>query len=284
MSQHPEMGPEPEGAAVAAPRFASVWDGQESGSVRLERDLRKSLASGGLLAAYQPRIVLGSGRPVGAEALARWSHPRRGSVPPSSFIPLAERSGLISELGGWMLSAACTEAASWPNPAFVSVNVSAVQLSDGVLLDQVSRALAVSGLDPTRLEIELTESMLIDAGWETLLTLSAVRDMGVGVALDDFGTGYAGLGTLKRLPLTTLKLDRSLMHGLPDEGDDAAVVRAIVQMGHALGLDVVAEGVETARQRQFLVEIGCDQAQAFMFGRPMPGQAVADLLTIGAIP
>ena len=238
---------------------------------RLEQDVRRALPSGELLVNYQPRVALDTGATIGAEALARWRHRRRGMVPPANFIPVAERCGVITDIGGWVLTAACTEAAGWPGSAMVSVNVSAVQLAEGALSAQVARALDASNLPPERLELELTESMLVDAGVETLLTLSALRDRGIGIALDDFGTGYAGLATLKRLPLTALKLDRSLMHGLPHEPEDAGIVRAIVQMGRVMSLVVVAEGVETAAQRNFLIDLGCDEGQSYLFGRPMPG-------------
>ncbi|MBV9735377.1 MAG: EAL domain-containing protein [Acidisphaera sp.] len=236
---------------------------------RLEQDLRHAVAQGQFVLHYQPRVSLASLRTVGAEALIRWPHRKRGMVPPGAFIHLAERNGLITPIGGWVLRTAGAEAASWPVPVGISVNVSARQLADGVLLEQVEAALA-SGLAPERLELELTESMLVDAGIETLMTLSAIRDLGVGLALDDFGTGYASLATLKRLPLTVMKLDRSLVQGLPHYREDAAITRALVEMGHALSLTLVAEGIATQAQRAFLTEIGCDEAQSFLFSRPLP--------------
>ena len=245
---------------------------------RLEQDLRSALPSGELIVHYQPRVLLDSGVPVGAEALVRWLHRRRGLVSPGVFIPIAEHCGLITDIGGWVLRAACIEAASWPSDAMVSVNVSAVQLGNGALTQQAVQALGASGLPPTRLELELTESMLVDAGPETLLTLSALRDRGISIALDDFGTGYASISTLKRLPLTTLKLDRSLMQGLPHEREDVAIVRALVDMAHALDLTVVAEGVATRPQQQCLIGLGCDQGQAFLFGRPMPAEQMRQRL------
>lgn len=241
---------------------------------RLEQDLRRALPGGELLVHYQPRVSLRGGAPVGAEALVRWLHRRRGLVTPGTFIPIAERCGLITDIGGWVMRAACTEAASWPGGATVSVNVSAAQLAGGVLARQVAEALEASGLPPGRLELELTESMLMDAGAETLLTLSALRDRGISLALDDFGTGYAGVTALKRLPLTVLKLDRSLLQGVPYERQDVAIVRALVEMAHALDLTVVAEGVATEMQRLCLADMGCDEGQAYLFGRPMPGDEV----------
>lgn len=245
---------------------------------RLERDLRDAVKREAFHLQYQPRLALSSGTVTGAEALIRWPHRRRGMVPPMSFIPLAERSGLILAIGGWVLRAACQEAAGWGardaslSTPSVSVNVSARQIADGVLLHQVAAALEVSGLAPEQLELELTESMLIHIDLDALLGLSALRDIGVGLALDDFGTGYASLAMLRRLPLTVLKLDRSLVHGLPREREDAAIVRAVVETGHALGLRVVAEGIEAAEQRDFLTQIGCDEGQGYLFSRPLPAE------------
>lgn len=249
---------------------------------RLEQDLRTAVQTRQLQVHYQPRVCLRTGIVRGAEALARWRHRRRGMVPPGVFIPIAESNGLIGPIGSWVLSAACTEAAAWPGEAGVSVNVSAAQLAQGLLPRQVADALAASGLTPERLELELTESMLVDAGIETLLVLSNLRDRGIGLALDDFGTGYASLATLKRLPFSKLKLDRSLVRGLPHDAEDVAVVRAIVQMGHALGLQVVAEGIATWAQHSLLRDLGCEEGQAFLLGRPMPGAELRQLLLAGS--
>jgi EAL domain-containing protein (putative c-di-GMP-specific phosphodiesterase class I) len=241
---------------------------------RLALELRHSLETGGLSLHYQPRVILESGRTSGAEALLRWHHPKRGNIPPATFIPLAETSELITDIGGWVLRQATREAAGWtpPQPGraapVVSVNVSARQLRQGRLLAQVSRALEESGLPPERLELELTESMLVDGSPDTLLTLAAIRDLGVGLALDDFGTGYASLSVLKRLPLTTLKLDRAFVRDLPHDAEDTAIVRAVQGIASALKLEVVAEGVETEDQRAFLSGIGCEEAQGYLFGRP----------------
>ncbi len=195
-------------------------------------------------------------------------------VPPSAFIAVAEHCGLITELGGWVLGKACAEAALWPDRIGLSVNVSARQLVDAALLRQVSAALAGSALAPRRLEVELTESMLVSASIENLLTLSAIRDMGVGIALDDFGTGYASLASLRHLPLTALKLDRSMIRGMLDEPENLVIIRAMIQIGHALDLKVVAEGVDTPEERDALAELGCNEGQAYLFGRPMPGEAL----------
>ncbi len=237
---------------------------------RLRRDLEAALQGGGLQLHYQPRLSLSTGAVLGAEALLRWNHPRQGLISPAQFIPLAEETGLITQIGGWVLEAACREAAHWPGTTCVSVNVSARQLQEGALLRQVAHALMESDLLPERLEIELTETMLVDASLDTVLALSAIRDLGVGLALDDFGTGFASLSSLKRLPLTAMKLDRSLVRSLPEDGEDAAIVRAMIQTGHALGLQVVGEGIETEAQRGFLAASLCDEGQGYLFSRPVP--------------
>lgn len=259
-------------AASQTGRFRLAPDGRAEAAQRrrLQRDLEAATRDEAFVLFYQPRLSLSGGRTMGAEALIRWPHRKRGLVPPNSFIPLAERTGQITAIGGWVVRAACRAAASWPQSCTVSVNVSARQLSDGALLRQVAVALDETGLSPDRLELELTESMLVDVSVDTLLTLSAIRDLGVGIALDDFGTGFASLAMLKRLPLTVMKLDRSLVRDLPGDREDAAIVRAVVQTGHALGLLVVAEGIETEQQRAFLSGIGCDEGQGYLFSHPVP--------------
>ncbi len=237
---------------------------------RLEQDLRSATAKGGFVLHYQPRLGLASGRMIAAEALIRWPHGRRGLVPPASFIPVAEASGLITPIGGWVLGQAGRDAASWPEEIGLSVNVSARQLQDGALAAQVASVLEAGGVPPERLELELTESMLVHVSEDTLLTLSALRDLGVGIALDDFGTGYASLAMLKRLPLTVMKIDRSLIAGVTTDREDRAIVRAVVATGHAIGLTVVAEGIETEAQREFLADIDCDQGQGYLLSRPVP--------------
>ncbi len=263
-----------DGAATRAGRFRLEPDGRAEAAQRrrLQRDLEEATRENAFVLHYQPRLSLATGETAGAEALIRWPHGKRGLVPPAAFIPLAERTGLITAIGGWVIRTACAAAVHWPPDWTVSVNVSARQLDDNALLQQVATALAESGLPPDRLELELTESMLVDVSLDTLLTLSAIRDLGVGIALDDFGTGFASLAMLKRLPLTVMKLDRSLVRDLPGDREDAAIVRAVVQTGHALGLFVVAEGIETEQQRAFLSGIGCDEGQGYLFSHPVPEQ------------
>jgi len=242
---------------------------------RLAQDLRGALGRGEFALHYQPRIALADGARAGAEALLRWTHPRRGSVPPDRFIPVAEHTGLINPIGGWVLREAASEAAGWPAAAgTVSVNVSARQVHEGVLPGQVDAALAESGLPPERLELELTESLSLEDTPDTRRMLGALRDRGIGLALDDFGTGYASLSRLRRLPFSTLKLDRSFVGNLPEDREDAAILRAVRALASALSLRLVAEGVEREAQREFLTRLGCEEAQGWLFGRPVPPEVL----------
>lgn len=238
---------------------------------RLERGLRAATAAGAFVLHYQPRLCLATGEIVANEALIRWPDRKQGLIPPSAFIPIAERSDLINHIGAWVLTEACREAARWDGIR-VSVNVSARQLHSGVLPTQLATAFERSGLPPDRLELELTESLLMDSSTDTLLALSAIRDLGIGLALDDFGTGFAGLSMLKRLPLTVMKLDRSLVRELPTSREDAAIVRALVEASRAMRLTTVAEGIETEGQRAYLSGIGCDDGQGYLFSHPLPAK------------
>lgn len=251
---------------------------------RISGELRRAARAGMLQLHFQPRVGLASGQVLGAEALLRWPHPSRGMILPGQFIPVAEASDLIVEIGGWVMREAALEAARWPDPrTTVAVNVSPRQLRDGALLGQIAESLEVSGLPPERLEIELTESVLMDSDPDVLLCLAAIRDLGVGVALDDFGTGWASLAMLKRLPLTTIKLDRTFLAEVPGQAEDAAIARAVGAIGRALHLAVVAEGIETEEQRCFVLGIGCEEAQGYLFGRPAPAEALRARLAAPAL-
>ena len=241
---------------------------------RLAADLPLALARGEFRLHYQPRIGLMNGRAHGAEALLRWEHPVHGLLPPDSFIGLAERSGAIGEIGAWVLRQATAEAASWHGQAdlVVAVNVSAEQLRQRRLVADVVAALHAARLPAQRLEIELTESLSIDTA-EEIAQLRALRELGVGIALDDFGTGWASMAALKRLPLTTIKLGRGFVSGLPGAGD-MAIARAATALAAAFDLALVAGGVETPRQRDALLSLGCAEAQGFLFGRPQPAETV----------
>ena len=244
---------------------------------RLERELRAATAAGTLVLHYQPRLCLATGRIVANEALIQWPYRRQGLIPPGAVIPSAERSGLTDLIGAWVLAEACREAACW-NTARLSLNVSARQLQSGVLPLQMAVALEQSGLPPDRLDLELTNSSLVDGSIDTLLTLSAIRDLGIGLALDGFGASLASLSVLKRLPLTTMKLDRSLVCELPMSREDAAIVRVVIETGRAACLTTVAEGIETEAQRAFLSGLGCDEGQGSLFSRPLPAGQLRPML------
>ena len=239
----------------------------------LERRLRAAIHEGRLAVHYQPLVALPSGRVLGVEALTRWHDDELGEVPPGEFVTLAEETGLIIDLGRWVLHAACREAASWPagfdgQVPVVAVNVSAVQLAQPSFTEEVTAALTVSGLPPERLSLEITETAAIADLDETARRLGRLRELGIRIALDDFGTGHTSLTLLRRLPVHAVKIDRSFVAGVATEPADAVLVRMVVDAAHGLGIDVCAEGVESADQARRLVAMGCDTAQGWFFGRP----------------
>ncbi len=237
----------------------------------MERDLRRALADGGLEVHFQPITEIGSRRIVGAEALARWSHPAHGMVPPSEFIPLAERAGLICELGAWVLRTACTEAAGWDGLC-LAVNLSPEQVRRPGIVEQVAATLRDTGLPPSRLELEITEGSLLHETPQTLLTLTRLRALGVSIALDDFGTGFSSLSYLRRYPFTKLKVDRSFVGSMAADAATHAIVQAVVTLGRSLSMRVIAEGVETEAQYKMLSTMDCDEAQGYLLGRPCPAR------------
>lgn len=246
---------------------------------RLQQDLRNAAAAGGFALYYQARVSLNTGAITGTEAMLRWPHRRRGMMPPERFLPLAEHMGLGGKIGAWTLRTACAAAGALVGEAtMVSVDVSPRQLQAPGFLDQLAGAIAESGVAAERIELELAESTLLGVDDDTLFLLSALRDLGVGLAMDDFGVGYASLGMLRRLPLTTLKLDRSLVRELPDNAEDAAIVQAVVATTHAMGLSVTATGVETEPQCGFLAGIGVDDGQGSLFGRPVAADRLREQL------
>lgn len=261
---------------TAAPATEAVLPGLLRAPAALGRDLDAALAHGELRVVYQPIVALADGRVLGAEALLRWTHPTRGEVLPSVFVAAAERSGAIVEIGRFVLRTACADAAAWRRASgdapFVTVNVSHRQLLDPAFPDDVRDALRDAGLPPEALVLELVETTARASVATLARTLGAVRALGVRVAFDDFGTGFAALGDLARLPVDVLKLPRPFVASLP--GDDT-VARAILAIARALGLDVVAEGVEDAAQAAHLRALGCARAQGFLFARPMPAERVA---------
>ena len=234
----------------------------------LDHAMRQALASGRFRLHYQPQVCIHDGRVVGAEALLRWRDPELGEISPARFIPVAEESGFIVPIGDWVLSQAVRQAALWHSKGLkvpIAVNVSALQFQQGHFVDRVASVLAVSGLPPQLLELELTESILVHDAAEALHRLHALARLGVRMSIDDFGTGYSSLAYLKRFPIDKLKIDRSFISGLPDDERDAGIVRAILQMARALGMKVIAEGVESEVQRGFLNDAGCDEFQGFLF-------------------
>jgi len=233
--------------------------------------LREALASGaGLMLHYQLQASVATAEITGYEALLRWQHPARGMIPPAVFIPLAEEMGLIPALGAWVLRRACSEAAAWPHPWRVAVNISPLQLADASLPGLVAEVLAETGLAPGRLEIELTETAIVEDQERALAILRAIKALGVGVALDDFGTGYSSLKTLRSFPFDKIKLDRFFMAEIETSAEAKAVVRSVLALGKSLSIPVLAEGVERPAQLAILVEEGCDEAQGFLLGRPSP--------------
>jgi diguanylate cyclase (GGDEF)-like protein/PAS domain S-box-containing protein len=253
----------------------------------LETDLRRAVERNELRLHYQPLIDLASGRIVGLEALARWQHPTRGLVQPLSFIPLAEETGLILPIGRWVLETACRQARAWQTslpdgrPLMISVNLSARQFAQPDLAALVAAILTETGLDPSCLELEITESVLMDESDAGIRSLGVLRELGVRLVLDDFGTGYSSLSYLKHLPLDTIKIDRSFVTELTQDGANLPIVEAVISLAHGLGIGVVAEGIETEEQLTRLRQLGCDRGQGFYFARPLPPDDVARLLESG---
>jgi diguanylate cyclase (GGDEF)-like protein/PAS domain S-box-containing protein len=240
----------------------------------LESKLRNAVEQNRLHLVYQPKVDLRSGRVIGMEALLRWVEPDLGFVPPDEFIPLAEEIGCISKIGRWVLLDACRQNKEWQDRGLgsvpVSVNVSSRQFSDTNLLEVVTEVLEETGLEPQWLELEITESAMLEDEVTTTQTLKLIRERGVRVSLDDFGTGFSSLSYLRRLSLDTLKIDRSFVMDLPDDDDAKGIFEAIIVMAHVLGLTVIAEGVETEEQRDFLRSIECDEIQGYLVSKPVP--------------
>jgi len=242
--------------------------------LELESDLRHALEQQEFILYYQPQFSGDGKRLTGAEALLRWRHPRRGLVPPGDFIPVLEELGLVVDVGDWVLSEACRQLKTWHQAKVrvpkVSVNISARQFSDGQLGTRIATILKDTGLPPACLELELTESILMREVSEAMQILDGLKNLGLSIAVDDFGTGYSSLNYLKQFPIDVLKIDRTFVDGLPSGEQDAQIARAIIAMAHSLNLAVIAEGVETHEQLDFLREHGCDEVQGYLFGRPMP--------------
>jgi EAL domain-containing protein (putative c-di-GMP-specific phosphodiesterase class I) len=234
---------------------------------------------------YQPKVDLRSGAIFGVEALTRWHHPDHGMVPPLQFIALAEESGMIIDLGDWVVRSACRQARAWRDAGLdalvVSVNVSARQFEEDRLVERVAAALADAGLPPDALELEVTESLLMRDLDQALERMGQLKAMGVSLSIDDFGTGYSSLSALKSFPISTLKIDKSFVRDLASSAGDQAIALAVISLGHRLQLRVIAEGVETEAQRDFLRAHGCDDIQGYLFSPPVPGTRIAEMLAGG---
>ncbi|MGA2127162.1 MAG: EAL domain-containing protein [Xanthobacteraceae bacterium] len=258
--------------------FEPAMDAQLRARHLLEVDLRKALGNGELDLAYQPLVNLASGRISSCEALLRWSHPQRGMVSPGEFIPLAEDIGLIVPIGEWVLRRACSEAMSWPSDVSVAVNLSAVQFKCHDLVETVVDALAQSGLPGSRLELEITESVLLHESLATTAVLHRLHALGIRISMDDFGTGYSSLSYLRSFPFDKLKIDQSFLRDLSGNADCAAIVKAVADLGRAIGVVTTAEGVETAEQLEMVRLAGCTEAQGFYFYVPRAAAATRELL------
>lgn len=251
----------------------------------LEASLRHAVSRGQLRLHYQPSVDVVSGAIVGVEALVRWQHPQHGLLYPDSFIPLADETGLITEIGEWVIRAACRQTKAWHHMGFdeltVAVNVSAVQFGQRRLLDYVAGVLSDTGLPPRSLVLEITESVLMEDAEANVATLAELKRMGIRIAMDDFGTGYSSLSYLKRFPIDILKIDKSFIRDVGLEGDDAAIVRAITALGKSLRLTLIGEGVETEEQLKFLANEKCDHVQGYFFSKPASAEAISSLLRAG---
>ncbi|MBK1691009.1 hypothetical protein CKO33_02345 [Ectothiorhodospira mobilis] len=250
--------------------------------VTLAAELRRALEGNELVLHYQPQVDLIDGRVVGLEALVRWHHPERGMISPARFIPVAEETGLILPLGRWVLTEACRQARAWTEAGLefgsVAVNVSGVQVQRSDMVQTVANSLSETGLDSGLLELEITETFVMDRRRGAAGFLRELKSMGVQLAVDDFGTGYSSLSYLKGLPFNTLKIDQGFIRGIPGDYHDIAIARAINTLGESLGMEVLAEGVETEAQRESLLDMGCHRAQGYLFSRPVPAAEIPALL------
>jgi EAL domain-containing protein (putative c-di-GMP-specific phosphodiesterase class I) len=250
--------------------------------LQLENNLRKALTKGEFCLYYQPQVSVVSGQLVGMEALIRWRHPDKGFISPAVFIPVAEETGMIMEIGEWVIQEACRQSAEWRDkgykPIRISVNLSAKQLKDERLPEIIASNIFDTGLEAKYLGVELTESAIILEPEMALVRLQNIKSLGVKLSLDDFGTGYSSLSYLKRFPIDTLKIDQAFIRDVKVDHEDAALVKAIIAMAHGLGMDVVAEGVELQEQLEFLGAHSCDTIQGFLFSRPLPAEEIEGML------
>jgi predicted signal transduction protein with EAL and GGDEF domain len=257
--------------------FESEMDARLHAQRTLELSLRTALYKREFEVYYQPIVNLNDNTIVSFEALIRWHHPQRGMILPAEFIPLAEEIGLIVPLGEWIIHKACVDAAKWPENIKVAVNLSPIQLMGSNLMPSVASALAASGLAPRRLELEITEAVLMQNTELTLATLHRLRDLGVHIAMDDFGTGYSSLSYLRSFPFEKIKIDRSFVKGLEEGEESAAIVRAVAGLARSLEMTTTAEGVETEQQMRYVQAVGCTEMQGFLFSPPVRVGEVARL-------
>jgi len=250
---------------------------------RIELELRDALARDEFELWYQPWLDVASGRIVGCEALLRWRHPLRGLLSPIEFIPIAEESGLIGRLGDWVLRRATRDAAGWPQDIKLAINLSAAQFIGGNLCETVLDALAQSGLEATRLELEITETLIIEDYEGTREALSQLRGHGISIALDDFGTGYSSLTHLRQLLFNRIKIDKSFIAELTTRADCVAIVCAVIGLGRSLGVSITAEGVETPDQLTILRAAGCTEVQGYLFSRPKQEAVIREMLSVGVV-
>ena len=256
-------------------------------TLRTTNELRRGLERGEIVPYYQPIVQLNNGHLIGFEVLARWRHPDRGLLGPEQFLPMAEETGLIGEVGSAVLRTSLAQLGQWRNSTqrfsdlSLSVNLSVRQLADPHLVEQVSEALAEAGVSAGALWLELTETALMSDVKAATVTLRELRSLGLHLSVDDFGTGYSSLTYLKRFPVEAIKIDRSFVNGLGIDAEDSTIVEAVVKLGHSLGLQVVAEGVETPLQLSRLREIGCDRGQGYLFGRPRPAELIESEYSLG---
>jgi predicted signal transduction protein with EAL and GGDEF domain len=255
--------------------FERALEEKANARLTLESDLRSALRQGQFELHYQPVVDLATREPLGAEALLRWNHPTLGRIGPDRFIPAAEDTGMINELGEWALRAACTDAVRWPSHIKLAVNLSSVQFGQGDLVGAVASTLIDSGLPPERLELEITESVLLQKSDDNLALLHQLKCSGVSIVLDDFGTRYSSLSYLKMFPWDKIKIDRSFVNELTTRDDCRAIVCAVIGLGHRLHIATTAEGVETEEQCSLLRVAGCALGQGFLFGRPVPKAKLA---------
>jgi diguanylate cyclase (GGDEF)-like protein len=262
--------------------FSSEIKAQSIERLTMESALRRALEREQFSLHYQPKVDMATGQISGVEALLRWTHPELGQVAPGQFIPLAEEIGLIVPIGRWVLQEACTQNMAWQRRGLkavtMAVNLSPRQFADPHLLDDIDAALLSSGMSPSLLQLEVTESMVMRNVSRAVRVLDAIQSRDIRLAIDDFGTGYSSMSLMKQFPIDTIKIDRSFVRDLPDDSEDVAIAQAIISMGKALGMTIVAEGVETSEQQEFLRAHHCDEMQGFLFSKPLPARDLAELL------